>query len=433
MLRWMTLALFSLSLFSFAQTRMVPHVTPVDGAFTTDFIFTNGEVVEQTVQIMPFALDGSALDVFDLVLAPGETRFFTTPELFPAGSVSHFIIGNPNEAAVTVVYQDAAGENSAAHLTTSSTQAFRWRIYPGMLDDVLDGLAVVNMDDQAQAIHVRQVSFDGEELSRATPLNLEQKAKGLSLFQEFERRSDAYFEVFAEGPLALTALRFSTVGEGARFFWETAAVPLPQLVETANQPPVITGQAELGVVAGEPLELTLAQLTVVDPDNDFPADFTLQVSDGDNFSRSGSVITPDADFAGVLTVPVTVNDGLADSEVYNLMVNVTAPADPRIGRVAVLRNSPTYGISGRAVIVDERTIQLQNFNYNGSGPDVRVYLGVDNDFINGPIITGPINGTVRQNATVDLPLPDDVTLDDFNSISIWCTIFNFSFSEGIFR
>ena len=135
----------------------------------------------------------------------------------------------------------------------------------------------------------------------------------------------------------------------------------------------------------------------------------------------------------MLNVPVRVNDGEADSENYNLQVVVTAPANPLIGKVATLRRSATYNISGRAVIVAENRIRLEDFNYNGGGPDVRVYLGQDGDFFNGPIISDPLNGQPYNNATVELTVPDGINLADYNGISIWCTIFSISFSEGTFE
>ena len=85
------------------------------------------------------------------------------------------------------------------------------------------------------------------------------------------------------------------------------------------------------------------------------------------------------------------------------------------------------------MIVDERTIRLENFSYHGGGLDVRVYLGVGNDFVNGPIISDILSGTVFNNETLELTIPESVSLDDFNAISIWCTLFSISFSEGVFQ
>jgi len=415
-----------------AQMRIIPHLTSPTGGFATGFILANPLGTSQDIRLMPFMVDGTAQAPFSVTLEPHETRFLTAAELFPEAGASHVVIAEQGEARITVAYQDAAGANSAAHIAVADTQAVRWRIYPGTLDDVLDGIAVVNVDDQTRDVLVRQVDHEGVEVGRVIIASLAAKGKGLYLFDDFQKRADAYFEIFADGPLALTALRFSAV-DGARFFWETAAAPLPALAETGNEPPVITGQVDLSVTAGEPLTIELSHLTVADPDNDFPADFSLTVADGANYSRDGAVITPDAEFAGALTVPVSVNDGVNDSETYQLQVTVLAAGDPRVGRVAMLRENSTYGISGRAVIASENLIRLEQFTYSGGGPDVRVYLGVDDSFANGIVISGTISGTPYQNATLEFPLPEGVTLDDFNSISIWCVVFSISFSEGVFE
>ena len=42
---------------------------------------------------------------------------------------------------------------------------------------------------------------------------------------------------------------------------------------------------------------------------------------------AGATITPVENFTGALTVPVKVNDGLADSNVYNLTVTVSIVND----------------------------------------------------------------------------------------------------------
>ena len=98
-------------------------------------------------------------------------------------------------------------------------------------------------------------------------------------------------------------------------------------VTAVNDAPEITGQTALETAEETALGITLADLTVSDPDNSYPADFTLAVQDGTNYTRVGNTITPATDFNGTLTVPVTVNDGTADSGVYNLSVTVSASND----------------------------------------------------------------------------------------------------------
>ncbi|CAM2067349.1 DM13 domain-containing protein [Sulfidibacter corallicola] len=121
------------------------------------------------------------------------------------------------------------------------------------------------------------------------------------------------------------------------------------------------------ITSGTSLTLSRDQLTIEDPHN-----WVLMVGDGANYTRDGSTISPVDGFVRMLEIPVTCFDG----------------------------------ISGRAVIVDERTIRVGNFSYNGGGPDVRVYLGVGNDFVNGPIISDSLSGTVFNNETLELTIPE---------------------------
>jgi gliding motility-associated-like protein len=95
-----------------------------------------------------------------------------------------------------------------------------------------------------------------------------------------------------------------------------------------NQAPVITGQASLTVEEGSSLEITLDHLQVTDPDDVYPDDFTLSVAAGPNYTVDQTVVTANPGFTGVLSIPVTVNDGEASSEPFDLAITVTArPAD----------------------------------------------------------------------------------------------------------
>jgi hypothetical protein len=137
-----------------------------------------------------------------------------------------------------------------------------------------------------------------------------------------------------------TALRFEVTpvaGTGA-----TQGTPVQSAeFSIANSPPSITGQLVLETVEDTPLAITLNDLTVADTDSTFPGDFTLAVQDGAGYIRSGvglNTITPDPDFNGPLSVPVIVNDGFADSPVFNLLVTVTPVNDQPVfaGLVAPL-------------------------------------------------------------------------------------------------
>ncbi|MBT4291534.1 tandem-95 repeat protein, partial [bacterium] len=106
-------------------------------------------------------------------------------------------------------------------------------------------------------------------------------------------------------------------------------------VLNVNDVPVIDDQVVLTTVEETDLTITLADLSVTDPDNLYPDDFTLSVGAGSNYSVLGATITPDTDFNGDLTVPATVNDGTDDSASFDLTVTVTAVNDaPTLAAIA---------------------------------------------------------------------------------------------------
>jgi gliding motility-associated-like protein len=99
-------------------------------------------------------------------------------------------------------------------------------------------------------------------------------------------------------------------------------------VNSVNDAPVITGQVALQTNEDTPITIGLGDLTVSDNDNTYPDGFTLSVGAGQNYSVVGNSITPSAEFSGILSVPVTVNDGQATSEPFNLQITVVAVNDP---------------------------------------------------------------------------------------------------------
>jgi gliding motility-associated-like protein len=88
----------------------------------------------------------------------------------------------------------------------------------------------------------------------------------------------------------------------------------------------------------------LSYLTVYDPDNAYPAGFLLSVSPGLNYTVSGQTITPAVNFAGTLTVPVRVNDGINNSSTFDFKLQVNqindAPVFAPIGNLQVPENAP---------------------------------------------------------------------------------------------
>ncbi|WP_394172883.1 DM13 domain-containing protein [Thalassotalea litorea] len=94
----------------------------------------------------------------------------------------------------------------------------------------------------------------------------------------------------------------------------------------------------------------------------------------------------------------------------------------------------SHQVSGRATIVDNCTIQIDFFNYDGGGPDVFFYLGKDHDYTaeSAFAIGQQLNGMVYDNASITLKLPANRSLDDFNTLSVWCIDFAVDFGHLVF-
>lgn len=136
--------------------------------------------------------------------------------------------------------------------------------------------------------------------------------------------------------------------------------------------PTIDSQNTITLEEDSQTQIDFADLNVSDPDSSYPQGFTLRVQDGNNYNINQQILTPNADFNGVLAVPVVVNDGQLDSNVFALQVQVMPVNDAPIAgddSVTVQQNSAaaTINVLNNDNDVDMDTLNLDSFNYNGQG------------------------------------------------------------------
>ena len=129
-----------------------------------------------------------------------------------------------------------------------------------------------------------------------------------------------------------------TVDDGS-----ASSQPFPleiRVLDAPNVAPVIVGQKPISITQGSALTVQFSHLEVYDPDNSYPKDFTLRVLSGPNYTFSGTTVTPLPAFIGTLSVRVSVNDGTANSEIFNLQVEVvpTTVTPQIIGQEALFIN-----------------------------------------------------------------------------------------------
>jgi len=93
-----------------------------------------------------------------------------------------------------------------------------------------------------------------------------------------------------------------------------------------------------------------------------------------------------------------------------------------------------HNVSGRAEFIDDCTIRITEFSYDGGGPEVYFYGAIDHKYSeNSAFAIGQkINGIVYNNDEIILRIPEHTTLDDFTGISVWCSDFRKSFGQVTF-
>jgi hypothetical protein len=180
--------------------------------------------------------------------------------------------------------------------------------------------------------------------------------------------------------------------------------------ETASSAtaPVITGQSAIAINEDNAVTIALTDLSVTDSNDTYPTGFTLTLSAGSNYSVDGLTITPNADYSGILRIPVQVNDGAEDSGIYSLVVTVVA-----INDVPVITQTPTLSVN------EDNSLNITTANLTISDPDnadadLLVMLSEgDNYSVDGSTITpnANFNGTLVVGITVNDGSADSNTVN----------------------
>ena len=105
-----------------------------------------------------------------------------------------------------------------------------------------------------------------------------------------------------------------------------------------------------------------------------------------------------------------------------LAITIPAAAQPQPGWQADLAFY-FHDVSGTVTVVDEDTLQVDDFNYDGGGLSVYFYLATADDhfaFVDGLQIGPQLVHTVFEDAQLTIDLPAGETTDQWNAISVWC-------------
>ncbi|XP_037092885.1 protein Skeletor, isoforms B/C-like [Pollicipes pollicipes] len=95
-----------------------------------------------------------------------------------------------------------------------------------------------------------------------------------------------------------------------------------------------------------------------------------------------------------------------------------------------------HGVRGDVYAVDSRTLHIRNFNYDGQGPDAFFYVGSGSRPSNAGYKVPDENGSTKplgayKNKHVTLTLPNGVTMDKVQWVSVWCKAYSVDFGNII--
>ncbi|NVK24412.1 MAG: DM13 domain-containing protein [Gammaproteobacteria bacterium] len=125
----------------------------------------------------------------------------------------------------------------------------------------------------------------------------------------------------------------------------------------------------------------------------------------------------------------------SQSEMTSAEYSCGAADHSKVGKMAVF-TTRHHQVDGQALIIDNCTIEVSSFTYDGEGPDVLFYGGIDGDYKAtgaGFALSDNINGRSYDNETLTIELNNPMVLDRMNGISVWYVDFDVSFSDGLFQ
>jgi hypothetical protein len=106
----------------------------------------------------------------------------------------------------------------------------------------------------------------------------------------------------------------------------------------------------------------------------------------------------------------------------------------KVGQIAILKNH-FHGIGGTATILDDCTIGVESFDFDGNGINVQMYAGLAGNYEDGFSISDNLKNfpVGYQDASLTFTLPEGRTMDDLDGISVWCVPVGVSFGDGLFQ
>jgi hypothetical protein len=172
-----------------------------------------------------------------------------------------------------------------------------------------------------------------------------------------------------------------SVSDGAA---ESATFELLVSVGTDKVAPEILGQVPLQTLEDQPIVISIDDLVVDSPGND-PASLAVMVHAGQFYTYTGTTVTPLANYSGALSVPVTVSDGVLESDVYVLSVAVVPVNDAP----SIIGQQPLQTLERTPIEITVVSLLLSDPDNEVSELSVRVLDGADYQRVGNTVTPQP--------------------------------------------
>ena len=109
-----------------------------------------------------------------------------------------------------------------------------------------------------------------------------------------------------------------------------------------------------------------------------------------------------------------------------------AATHDKVGHSAEL-STRSHDVGGIATIVDDCTIRIDMFEFDGAGINVQIYGGLAGNYEQGFSMSEDLRrDTPYSGESLIVQLPEGLDLDDLDGISVWCVPAGADFGSGQF-
>lgn len=148
----------------FTAKRLITHVTPAGGRFSSEILLQNPTSMYQSYKFSPVAPDGTSLAPVTGTVPPHQHVSMDAGALFHQDPVAYFEISQQTGVEVSVAYRTPEGMRGVVQ--ESGRLSRRWQWLAGNAELVFDGIAVVNPGNLPANLVLKQVHGDGQEVER---------------------------------------------------------------------------------------------------------------------------------------------------------------------------------------------------------------------------------------------------------------------------